>query len=535
MMSLMPSGPTPIKLFTSYAFADEALRLELEKHLGALKQEGLIDDADHARVRPGEEWTSSIAASIDGASIVLALVSADYISSKSSYDTELRRAIERHARGEARVIPIILRSCDWKTSLLGRLRPLPSDGMAITAWPDRDAAFANVATELRSVIGAMNHSESVPSLTNKEPRYPDAATRALSQQLKDAYARRDRFVERGMNNEAERGLPEIIAIKRQLRDGGQLRSGDSLGDGRYLLVDEIGRGGFGTVWKAHDSKLDRFVAIKVLHPNLAGDAIKFERFFRGARKMHELGHPHIVPVLEKEGREDRFNYFVMAFFPRGDLRRAVLSGGLGVERVIPLILQVGEALSSAHRLGIVHRDVKPTNILLDNLGGPRLTDFDLVYAPDTTGGTRTGPLGSYIYSPPEMLDRPQEADARADVYGLGMTTLFCLHQADLPSAAIEDRSRFMRKVVPDADLRKVLRTAIDKKSKRYADADEFCSALHAAYYPPLHVGGEGDVADERKEKLNAELEAAKDNPAEEDRLLREVFARARAKHGLDRG
>jgi serine/threonine protein kinase len=129
----------------------------------------------------------------------------------------------------------------------------------------------------------------------------------------------------------------------------------------------------------------------------------------------------------------------------------------------------------------VHRDVKPSNILLDGEGQPYLTDFDLVTAPDTTGGTRTGAMGTFLYAPPEMLERPQEADARADVYGLGMTMAFMLHGEPLPHASVRDASSFVKSLALAAPYRLVLGRAVAwKPEHRLADAGEFCQALRTA-------------------------------------------------------
>ena len=148
--------------------------------------------------------------------------------------------------------------------------------------------------------------------------------------------------------------------------------------------------------------------------------------------MAELQHPAVVPVLERHGEDGGYHYFVMEYVAGGNLREAVLEKALTREQFLSVILRIGEALALAHTRGLIHRDVKPANILLPVPERPLLTDFDLVGAADTTGGTRTGAMGTIIYAAPECLDRPQEADPRADIYSLGMTTIFGLHGADLP-------------------------------------------------------------------------------------------------------
>src|SRR5262249_16678639 len=149
--------------------------------------------------------------------------------------------------------------------------------------------------------------------------------------------------------------------------------------------------------------------IKVLHTNLAGDPQRRERFFRGAQAMMRLTHPAVTRVLAPKGEDDGFYYFVMEFIPGGNLREAVLECRVKRKDTLPLILRIGEALAMAHARGMIHRDVKPSNILIDEDCDTKLTDFDLVNAYDTTGGTRTGALGTVVYAAPECLDKPQEA------------------------------------------------------------------------------------------------------------------------------
>src|SRR5262249_54520321 len=134
------------------------------------------------------------------------------------------------------------------------------------------------------------------------------------------------------------------------------------------------------------------------------DPQRRERFFRGARVMMELKHSAVVRVFDPRGEDDAFCYFVMELVPGGNLRDAVLCQRAHPARWLIAILQVGEALAEAHKKQLIHRDVKPANVLLDEHGDAKLTDFDLVGAPDTTGGTRTGALGTVVYAAPECLE-----------------------------------------------------------------------------------------------------------------------------------
>jgi serine/threonine protein kinase/nucleoside phosphorylase len=312
------------------------------------------------------------------------------------------------------------------------------------------------------------------------PQYPDEQTRLLVGQLEGARARKKRLQASGANTfQVDQ---EILSLRRQLREGGQLRAGDWLGNDRYLLLEAIGRGGFGNIWKAHDQTTQSIVAIKVLHTNLAGDLERRERFFRGARRMAELQHPAVVRVLEQHGEDGGFHYFIMEYVAGGNLRQAVLQGVITPDKLVPIILRVGEALALGHSKGLIHRDVKPANILLDEQGCPLLTDFDLVGAVDTTGGTRTGTMGTIVYAAPECLERPQDADARADVYGLGMTALFGFYGADLPFHQImRSPENFLDQLACPAPIKRVLRRATSlERGERYKDAGEFIAELRRA-------------------------------------------------------
>lgn len=129
---------------------------------------------------------------------------------------------------------------------------------------------------------------------------------------------------------------------------------------------------------------------------------------------------------------------------------------------------------------MIHRDIKPANILLDEQGNAKLTDFDLVGAHDTTGGTWTGAMGPFAYAAPECLDKPQEANARADVYGSGMTAVFCLAGKELPLSALRDSELMLVRLDCTVAIRNVLRRAAAWEAvARFADARALVEELAA--------------------------------------------------------
>ena len=145
----------PISLFYSYSHEDESLRDELAKHLSLLKRQGVIAEWHDRRIGAGDEWKGAIDKNLDEAHIILLLVSASFLASDYCWDVETKRALERHDKGEAKVIPVILRPVDWKGAPFGKLQALPKDGKAITSWQNRDEAFTDVAVGIRTAIGKL--------------------------------------------------------------------------------------------------------------------------------------------------------------------------------------------------------------------------------------------------------------------------------------------------------------------------------------------------------------------------------------------
>lgn len=188
------------RVFFSYNHKDEALRNQLETHLALLKHQGLIEAWHDRRILAGADIDRSISAEMEASNIILLLVSADFLASDYCYCREMARAMERHEAGQARVIPVILRHCDWHSAPFGKLLALPRDGKPIVSWPDHDEAFADVARQIRLTVEEMNRA-SPPLHTPKEvPAEPAAQTsprhaplpRSSNLRLKQEFSDQDR-------------------------------------------------------------------------------------------------------------------------------------------------------------------------------------------------------------------------------------------------------------------------------------------------------------------------------------------------------
>ena len=193
--------------------------------------------------------------------------------------------------------------------------------------------------------------------------------------------------------------------------------GTSLADGRYIFERHLGSGGMATVWLARDEALARAVAIKLMADMLADDDRWLERFKREARAAAALSHPHIVKVFDF-GIEDHRPYLVMAHISGGSLRDRLRDGG-ALPEPAGLARELLGALGHVHAAGIVHRDVKPGNILLDEHDRSHLTDFGIARPQDATAMTQTGMvLGTMRYLAPEVAEG-EPATERSDLYAAG--------------------------------------------------------------------------------------------------------------------
>jgi serine/threonine protein kinase len=258
--------------------------------------------------------------------------------------------------------------------------------------------------------------------------------------------------------------------------------------GRYELEKLVGSGGMSNVFRAHDRLLERTVALKILHEQYTRDDDYVERFRREARAVAQLTHPNIVTVIDR-GEQDGRQFIVFEFVEGENLKEVIAHGQVPVREAVGLALQVARALSFAHRRGLVHRDVKPQNVLLNEDGQAKVTDFGIARSLDVQGVTQTGTvLGTSDYIAPEQA-RGQKVDPKTDMYSLG-AVLYELLTGDVPFAGDNFVAVAMRHVNepapsvlehrPDCPVRldlAVRRAMAKDPADRFESMDDFASEL----------------------------------------------------------
>jgi len=256
--------------------------------------------------------------------------------------------------------------------------------------------------------------------------------------------------------------------------------------GKFKLIEEVGRGGMATVYRAFNTKTVEYVAIKILHEHFALDSVVAQRFQRESDIISMLNHANIVSVLEAGHIEHR-PYMVMPFYGGGTLATRYHSHQkLTIKEILTILRDVGRGLDYAHNKGIIHRDFKLQNILLDNAGNPVITDFGIAHLANSKRLTISGQfLGSVNYVAPELSLPNAHIDYHVDLYALGViayvlltghfpyhsdepleTVLMHHHETPIPPS-------YLNKDLP-ASINDVLDRALAKKAQdRYHSAHEF--------------------------------------------------------------
>ncbi len=259
-------------------------------------------------------------------------------------------------------------------------------------------------------------------------------------------------------------------------------------NGQYAIEREIGRGGMGVVYLARDLRLDRMVAIKTLPPSLAGDQSVRERFLREARTSARLNHPNIVPIHRADELGGQV-FFVMGFIDGDSLAGKLAAGPLSPRDALPILRDVAAALGYAHHQGVVHRDVKTENILLDVVTGRAMvTDFGIARVAAAQPLTATGQvLGTVYYLSPEQV-ADENVDSRSDIYALGVVAFAMLSGRFPFDGALASAVLISHVVKPAPSLSSVaphvptrLAAIIDRcLAKNPADRFQSCAELDAA-------------------------------------------------------
>jgi beta-lactam-binding protein with PASTA domain/predicted Ser/Thr protein kinase len=292
---------------------------------------------------------------------------------------------------------------------------------------------------------------------------------------------------------------------------------DTLVDGRYRVIRRLGSGGMADVYCAEDTQLGREVALKLLYRRFAEDSEFVERFRREASSAAGLQHPNVVQVFDR-GQWDGTYYIAMEFLPGRNLKQVVRDhGALEPALAVDLVVQILKAARFAHRRGVVHRDIKPHNVIVDDEGRAKVTDFGIARA-GASDMTETGSImGTAQYLSPEQA-QGHPVDARADLYSIGIVLYELLtgappFDADSPvTIALKQVSedpvppRQLNPAVPPALDAVVLRALRKEPAERFQGADAFVAALESAmaggYVEPIAMADDPVAALEEQDRRN---------------------------------
>jgi serine/threonine protein kinase len=264
--------------------------------------------------------------------------------------------------------------------------------------------------------------------------------------------------------------------------------------GPYRIMEQLGQGGMATVYKAYHAALDRYVALKVLHPAFLEDQTFTARFQREARVVAKLEHPNIVPVYDFAEHETR-PYLVMKYIEGETLKARLLRGPLSAVEITQVVDSVGAALAYAHKQGILHRDIKPSNVLISKDGVMYLTDFGLARIAQAGESTLSSDsiMGTPQYISPEQARGDKNLDAGTDIYSFGVMLYEMVvgqvpFNADTPFSIIHDHiytplpmPRSINKKVPESVERVLLKALAKERADRYADVPSLVQAFESAW------------------------------------------------------
>lgn len=264
--------------------------------------------------------------------------------------------------------------------------------------------------------------------------------------------------------------------------------------GPYRVTEQLGRGGMATVYKAYHANLDRYVALKVLHPAFLEDENFLARFQREARLVAKLEHPNIVPIYDF-AEHDGQPYLVMKFIEGETLKALINRGKLSVEQIWKVVEAVGAGLGYAHQQGILHRDIKPSNVIVANDGQMYLADFGLARIAEMGESTLSGDMimGTPQYISPEQAMGVKDLDARTDIYSFAVILYEMVvgqvpFSADTPFSIIHDHiysplplPKTVNPSVPEQVERVLLKALAKERDDRYQSVPELVQAFKDAW------------------------------------------------------
>ena len=280
--------------------------------------------------------------------------------------------------------------------------------------------------------------------------------------------------------------PEVASITAELRGTAAMLAGRTIGP--YQVVEPIGDGGMGVIYKALDTRLGRTVALKFLKPRLDGDQSAAERFRLEARTAGALEHPNICTIHDIGETEDGRLYLAMPLYDGETLEKRIGRGPLAVAEATDIAVQVLRGLAKAHARGIIHRDIKPANVLITADGVVKVLDFGIAKLADVSlTGPASRPLGTVAYMSPEQA-HGTPVDHRTDLWSLGAVLYEMLsgkrpYPRGVPEATAEGRSSapaslaVQRPDVPPAREQVIMKGLERAPADRFASADEFAQAL----------------------------------------------------------
>jgi predicted ATPase/serine/threonine protein kinase len=303
--------------------------------------------------------------------------------------------------------------------------------------------------------------------------------------------------------------------------------------GKYKIIEKVGAGGMGVVYKAEDTRLKRTVALKFLPPGLTRDKKAKERFIQEAQAAAALEHPNICTVFEVEETEDQ-TFIAMSFVKGQSLKNKIESGPISLREAEDIAVQISEGLKEAHDKGIVHRDIKPANIMLTEKGQAKIVDFGIAKLAGQVRLTQTGTtMGTVVYMSPEQVEG-KDVDQRSDIYSLGvifyeMITGNVPFEGDTPlSIAYKHKHELppdpkkTNDQIPEAISRIVLKCLEKNRENRFQNMDELLSEIASGSLPAAF--SEGVVT-----TLIVDIEASEAQLADLKKILKAVFEKSEGK------